>query len=157
MCWFTVGTTLARIAPLIDLGSKPCTCMSWVSQAAYSSAVRLASVRSRHCATILSPSNTANFELVLPTSIASSIPRSPPGRAAEQLTRYDLARAGGGLEQQRALPIQAGEAAAHQLVAQPDIDLGTDWPGLAKPRRAHRLEAVATPLDQARGQGGGQP
>ena len=69
--------------------------MSWVSQAAYSSAVRLASVRRRNCATSLSPSNTANLELVLPTSMASSIARSPSGRAGQQLAGHDPARAGG--------------------------------------------------------------
>src|SRR5215475_4601889 len=103
MCWFTGGTTLARIAPLIALGLNPFRFISCVSQAAYSSAVRLASVRNRHWATILSPSNTTNFELVLPTSMASSIPISPLGRLAQQLARHDLARPLGGLEQQGAL------------------------------------------------------
>src|ERR1700730_3318266 len=153
MCWFKVGTTLARIAPVIDLGSKPCTSMSCVSQAAYSSAVRLASVRSRHCATILSPSNTANFELVLPTSIASSIPRSPLGRVAQQFSRHDLAWPRCRIQQQRALTVEAGEAAPHQSLAQLDVDFGAERPGLGEPRRTHRLEAFAAPFGEPCRQG----
>src|SRR5262245_31617758 len=104
--------------------------MSWVSQAAYSSAVRLASVRRRHCATMRSPSNTTNLELVLPTSMASSMPSSS-GRAAQQLTRHDPARTGRRLQQQGALAVHAAEAAAHQLLTQPHIHLGAERPGLA--------------------------
>src|SRR5258708_24644508 len=153
MCWFKVGTTLARIAPVIGLGSKPCPSMSCVSQAAYSSAVRLASVRSRHCATILSPSNTANFELVLPTSIASSIPRSPLGRAAQQFTRHDLAWPRCRIQQQRAFTVEAGEAAPHQSLAQLDVDFRSDRPRLGEPRRPHPLAAFAAPLDEPCRQG----
>src|SRR5258707_6662066 len=157
MLGFTAGTTLARMAPLIDCGSKPCRCMSWVNQAAYSSAVRLASVRRRNCDTSLSPSNTANFELVLPTSMASSIARSPLGRPAQQLAGHDLARAGRRIQQQSALAVQAGEATTHQLLAELHVNLEAERTGLGEPCRPHRFEAVAPPLGKALGQRRGEP
>src|SRR5580704_4155986 len=141
------------IASVMDLGSMPSIAMSWSSQTACSSAVRMADVCARHSPTMRSPSTTPNLMLVLLALMASSILGSPLGRAAQQFTRHDLARAGRRLQQQRALAVEAGEPAAHQLRAQPDVDFGADGSGLGEPRRAHGLEAFAAPFVEPRRQG----
>src|SRR3546814_12240226 len=62
------------MAPVMSAGFRPCSAMSWVSQTAYSSAVRLASLEARHLARNVSPSKMAKTTLVLPESIATSMP-----------------------------------------------------------------------------------
>ena len=53
--------------------AMPCRVISWVSQTAYSSAVRFGSFELRQLATSLSCSKTPKTTLVLPESIASSM------------------------------------------------------------------------------------
>src|SRR5262245_54410210 len=100
---------------------------------------------------IRSPSTTPNLMLVLLQLMASSMPSSS-GRAAQQLARNDAARTGRGVEQQRTLGIEPRETTAHQLRAEPDIDLGTDRAGLGEPFGAYRREAFVPPFGQARGE-----
>lgn len=58
---------------LMSESLKPAIIISCDSHTAYSSAVRVEEVDVRHVATDLSPSYSAMTELVLPTSIASSM------------------------------------------------------------------------------------
>jgi hypothetical protein len=67
-----------------------------VSHGAYSSAVRVVSVEARHCARQDCPSQTANFVLVLPTSIGESMGSSAVGE--NDIARGDEARTGVGIE-----------------------------------------------------------
>src|SRR3546814_18785829 len=78
------------MAPVMSAGFRPCSAMSWVSQTAYSSAVRLASLEARHLARNVSPSKMAKTTLVLPESIATSLPLlylSPSSRPLSALPR----------------------------------------------------------------------
>src|SRR3546814_7507507 len=108
------------MAPVLSAGFRPGSAISWVSQTAYSSAVRLASLESRHLARNVSPSKMAKTTLVLPESIATSMPLlslSPSSRPLSALARQvDLA---GG---------HAARAAVRQLQQQGTggIEIGED-------------------------------
>src|SRR3546814_7494118 len=121
------------MAPVMSAGFRPCSAMSWVSQTAYSSAVRLASLEARHLARNVSPSKMAKTTLVLPESIATSMPLlslSPSSRPLSALARQvDLA---GGhaaraavrqLQQQGTGGIEIGEDARQSLARQAHLDL----------------------------------
>src|SRR5581483_5748691 len=145
------------IASVIDLGSMPSICISWVNHTACSSPVRMAEVCWRHSPTIWSPSTTPNLMLVLLTLIASSMARSPLGRAGQQLSGNDPAWTLGGIEQQGALAVHPRKAAADQLLAQLHVDLEAERACLGQPFRADRREAVAPPFCQPSRQCHGQP
>src|SRR5689334_18772424 len=132
------------MASVTDLGSMPSMRISSNSQTACSSAVRMAEVCWRHSPIMRSPSTMPNLMLVLLQLMASSMPSSystqNSGRTAQQLARHDPARTGRRLEQQRAFVVDAAETAAHQLVAQLDVQLGPQRTGLGQPMGAHRRE-----------------
>src|ERR1700761_5294002 len=125
------------MASVIDLGSMPSICMSWVSHTACSSPVRIAEVCWRHSPTISSPSITPNLMLVLLTLMASSIAMSSSGRAGQQLSGDDPARARRGIEQQGAFAVHPGEAAAHQFLAQLHVDFEAERARLGQPLGPH--------------------
>src|SRR5215212_1010663 len=121
------------MASVTDFGSMPSIAMSCISHTACSSPVRIAEVCCRHSPTIRSPSTTPNLMLVLLTLMASSMARSPLGRAGQQFPGDDPARPRDGIQQQGAFAVHTGETALHQLVAQFDVDLEAERSGLGQP------------------------
>src|SRR5207248_9872508 len=75
--------------------------------------------------------------------------RPPLSRATQQLAGHDLARAGGGIQQQGALAVHPGEPAAYQPLAQSHIASQAERPRLGEPDRPDRLKALAPPLPEA--------
>src|SRR5579859_6834506 len=128
--------------------------ISWSSQTAISSAVRLVVVEDRHSPRMVSPSNRAKTILVFPESIASSMVRA---RIVEKdVPREDAADVVIFVGHfQGAVGTEPGEAsfqnrfigeAGCDLLAQPDRDL---QPGAADRREALRapdLVPIAQPL-----------
>src|SRR2546423_692633 len=98
------------IAASISAGLKPSSDNSWVSQIAYSSAVRRELVEIRHDARSVSPSYTAKTALVFPESMASSIGFSSDG-ARKYFARGDVAMTVAAVEDQGAVAVKTEKAA----------------------------------------------
>ena len=150
MCRFTCGTTLARIAPFIVPGSKPCRCMSWVSQAAYSSAVRLASVRRRNCEDELVAVEHGEFRVGIADINSEQHPPLSP-QAAWPAIHPTRSCVGPAAVSSSKAPSRSSPAnrPLHQFLAKLNVDLEAERSGLGQPLGAHRLEAVAAPLRRA--------
>src|SRR5690242_12709763 len=88
--------------------------------------------------------------------MARSIAALLSGRPAQHFPRHDLAWPRLRVQQQGAVAIDAGKAAAHQLFPQLYVDIQADWPGLGEPCPPDRVESVAPPLGKAGRHGGAE-
>src|ERR1700735_2288772 len=145
------GTTLAMMQASISPGTRPFSPISWVSQTAYSSAVRLVSVEARHAPLSPSPSKTAKTKLVLPASMASSIGTQTSDGREMDIAGSDPPRAAWCLQNQGAIQIEIEKASGQYFGALANLQRLADPLCALQPSLANRGESALLPDLQPEG------